>query len=84
MPINGQGSERAVVRPLPPVPRRRERLSKEASLREVMSHFATGVTVITAGDEDGHGMTANAFTSVSLDPPRPSGPRGSPGGGGSR
>ncbi|WP_253888140.1 flavin reductase family protein [Actinokineospora diospyrosa] len=34
-----------------------------------MSRFATGVTVLTAGGPDGHGMTANAFTSVSLDPP---------------
>jgi flavin reductase (DIM6/NTAB) family NADH-FMN oxidoreductase RutF len=40
-----------------------------ASLREVMSQFATGVTVLTAGGERGHGMTANAFSSVSLDPP---------------
>lgn len=41
----------------------------EASLREVMARFATGITVLTAAGEDGHGMTANAFTSVSLDPP---------------
>lgn len=40
-----------------------------AALREVMSQFATGVTVLTAGGEGTHGMTANAFTSVSLDPP---------------
>jgi flavin reductase (DIM6/NTAB) family NADH-FMN oxidoreductase RutF len=40
-----------------------------ASLREVMSQFASGVTVLTAGGEHGHGMTANAFSSVSLDPP---------------
>src|SRR5256885_7444561 len=39
------------------------------SLREVMSQFATGITVITAGGEHAHGMTANAFTSVSLEPP---------------
>ncbi|HEY7596962.1 MAG TPA: flavin reductase family protein [Actinophytocola sp.] len=38
-------------------------------LRDVMSSFATGVTVLTAGGEHGHGMTANAFSSVSLDPP---------------
>ncbi|MFH9472153.1 flavin reductase family protein [Streptomyces clavifer] len=38
-------------------------------LREVMSLFATGVTVLSVGGEDIHGMTANAFTSVSLDPP---------------
>jgi flavin reductase (DIM6/NTAB) family NADH-FMN oxidoreductase RutF len=38
-------------------------------LRDVMSHFATGITVLTAGGDHSHGMTANAFTSVSLDPP---------------
>ena len=42
---------------------------EEAPLREVMARFATGITVLTAAGEDGHGMTANAFTSVSLDPP---------------
>jgi flavin reductase len=38
--------------------------------REAMSHFASGVTVVTTvqGGID-HAMTANAFTSVSLDPP---------------
>ncbi|WP_424923279.1 flavin reductase family protein [Amycolatopsis arida] len=50
-------------------PQRRSRLSQQASLREVMAQFATGVTVLTAGGRDGHGMTANAFSSVSLDPP---------------
>ncbi len=40
-----------------------------AKMREVMSRFATGVTVITVGGEHVHAMTANAFTSVSLDPP---------------
>jgi len=37
--------------------------------RKAMGCFATGVTVITV-DQDGevHGMTANAFCSVSLDP----------------
>jgi flavin reductase (DIM6/NTAB) family NADH-FMN oxidoreductase RutF len=39
------------------------------ALREVMAQFATGVTVLTAHGEKAHGMTANAFTSVSLDPP---------------
>ncbi|WP_330287211.1 flavin reductase family protein [Streptomyces sp. NBC_00576] len=38
-------------------------------LREVMSRFATGVTVLTVGGEHLHAMTANAFSSVSLDPP---------------
>src|SRR5271170_2826729 len=38
--------------------------------RRVMGNFATGVTVITVEREPGqvHGMTANSFTSVSLDP----------------
>ncbi len=41
----------------------------QAEFRKAMGCFATGVTVITV-DQDGevHGMTANAFTSVSLDP----------------
>lgn len=38
-------------------------------LRAVMSRFATGVTVMTCRCvEEPHGMTANAVTSVSLDP----------------
>jgi flavin reductase (DIM6/NTAB) family NADH-FMN oxidoreductase RutF len=42
-----------------------------AAFRSALGRFATGVTVITV-DHEGqvHGMTANAFTSVSLDPPR--------------
>jgi flavin reductase (DIM6/NTAB) family NADH-FMN oxidoreductase RutF len=38
--------------------------------RRVMSHFATGVTVVTGRDEGGSpvGLTANAVTSVSLEP----------------
>ncbi|MGM1062892.1 flavin reductase family protein [Saccharothrix sp. Mg75] len=42
---------------------------EQTSLREAMSLFATGVTVLAVGGEHVHGMTANAFTSVSLDPP---------------
>ena len=42
-------------------------------LREARGRFVSGVTVVTtAGGPDGqrvHGMTANAFTSVSLEPP---------------
>lgn len=39
--------------------------------RRVLGHFATGVTVISTTGEDGRptGLTASAFTSVSLDPP---------------
>ncbi|HWZ82170.1 MAG TPA: flavin reductase family protein [Terriglobales bacterium] len=40
-----------------------------SNFRQAMGSFATGVTVVTV-DEGGevHGMTANAFCSVSLDP----------------
>ena|SRR5215813_11554256 len=40
-------------------------------LRNMLGRFATGVTVVTTQDKDGqkYGITANAFTSVSLDPP---------------
>lgn len=40
-------------------------------MREVMGHFATGVTVVTAHGADGVpvGTTANAISSVSLRPP---------------
>lgn len=39
-------------------------------LRDACGSFATGVTVISTRTEDGdHGMTANAFMSVSLNPP---------------
>jgi len=38
--------------------------------RQALGCFATGVTVITTSSgEHGYGMTANAFSSVSLDPP---------------
>ena len=39
--------------------------------RRALGHFATGVTTVTTLDADGRptGLTASAFTSVSLDPP---------------
>lgn len=38
--------------------------------RRILGRFATGVTVVTTGTPEAPvGMTANAFTSVSLDPP---------------
>lgn len=42
-----------------------------AQFRQLCGRFATGVVVITATAADGSpaGMTANSFTSVSLDPP---------------
>lgn len=43
----------------------------DTAFRQAMSQFATGVTVVTARDEDGGplGLTVNSFSSVSLDPP---------------
>src|SRR3984893_8665253 len=40
-------------------------------LRRALGAFVTGVTVITTTDGEGrfHGVTANSFSSVSLDPP---------------
>lgn len=42
-------------------------------MRKAMSRFVSGVTVITSVENEEttsvHGMTANSFTSVSLDPP---------------
>lgn len=41
------------------------------NLRNAFSQFATGVTVVTTVTEDGEriGVTANSFTSLSMDPP---------------
>ena len=41
------------------------------TLRDALGCFATGVTVVTCVDGEGQpfGLTANSFTSVSLDPP---------------
>ena len=41
------------------------------TLRDALGCFATGVTVVTCFDSEGRpfGLTANSFTSVSLDPP---------------
>jgi 3-hydroxy-9,10-secoandrosta-1,3,5(10)-triene-9,17-dione monooxygenase reductase component len=41
------------------------------ALRRALGTFTTGVTVVTARDPDGReaGVTANSFSSVSLDPP---------------
>jgi flavin reductase len=38
-------------------------------LRRTFGAFATGVTVVTVGGNAPHAMTANSFSSVSLDPP---------------
>jgi flavin reductase (DIM6/NTAB) family NADH-FMN oxidoreductase RutF len=42
----------------------------EARFRQVLGHFTTGVTVITAAAPDGPvGLAVGSFASVSLDPP---------------
>ena len=45
--------------------------SDARTLRDAMGCFATGITIVTALAPDGTpvGLTANSFTSVSLDPP---------------
>ena len=39
--------------------------------RRLLGHFAAGVTIITtkSGDDEPYGLTATAFSSVSLEPP---------------
>ena len=49
-----------------------ERQISPGEMRATLGRFCTGVTVISTADGEGeqvHAMTANAFTSVSLDPP---------------
>ncbi len=55
-------SSKTSTMPLPPI--------SEKDYRQTLGYFATGVTVVTAERAPGlvHGMTANAFTSVSLHP----------------
>ncbi len=44
--------------------------SDARTLRDALGCFATGVTIVTAATPDGPiGLTANSFTSLSLDPP---------------
>jgi len=42
-----------------------------AAFRRALGRFGSGVTVVTArtGHTEDHGMTASAFSSLSLDPP---------------
>lgn len=40
-----------------------------ARFREVLGHFASGVTVVTAAADDPVGFTCQAFAALSLDPP---------------
>ena len=57
----------------PPVSKLRmdRQTNRDASLREVMSSYPTGVTIVAArgGDGEPFGLTVNSFTSLSLDPP---------------
>lgn len=50
---------------------RRRTCVDESEFRFVLSQFATGITVVTARDEEQRprAITVNAFASVSLDPP---------------
>jgi len=46
-------------------------MDESTQLRQCLGKFATGVTVVTCSDGNGKpfGITANSFSSVSLDPP---------------
>jgi flavin reductase (DIM6/NTAB) family NADH-FMN oxidoreductase RutF len=47
-----------------------QRIVDPQAMREVMGHFASGVTVVTAVTGDGPvGFTCQSFSSLSLDPP---------------
>lgn len=59
------GSQITSARP----PRISQEIVIPATMRETMARFATGVVVLTVGGDHIHGMTANAFSSVSLKPP---------------
>jgi flavin reductase (DIM6/NTAB) family NADH-FMN oxidoreductase RutF/DNA-binding IclR family transcriptional regulator len=63
--VNPQAGEHKEVE-MPDVP-----LFDSRDLRRVLGSFVTGVTVVTTTDGEGrfHGVTANSFSSVSLDPP---------------
>ena len=47
-----------------------ELLDDTRALRNTLGRFATGVTIVTAIDPDGHpiGLTVNSFSAVSLKP----------------
>ena len=45
-------------------------IERQKALRKAFGCFGTGVTVVTVFTDDGPvGMTANSFSSISLDPP---------------
>jgi flavin reductase (DIM6/NTAB) family NADH-FMN oxidoreductase RutF/pimeloyl-ACP methyl ester carboxylesterase len=60
-----------IERRVPRVPPAYRAGSDPRTLRDALGCFATGVTVVTTVDAQGEpaGLTANSFTSVSLDPP---------------
>jgi len=63
-------SESAASTLVPPGEGTEARPFNSKLFRDALGSFATGVTVITTqGAEHPYGMTANAFSSVSLDPP---------------
>lgn len=49
----------------------RRPMTDQQKFRQCLARFATGVTVVTCNDAQGRpcGITANSFSSVSLDPP---------------
>ncbi|WP_233492133.1 flavin reductase family protein [Blastococcus sp. TF02A-30] len=53
-----------------PAPEDPPRIVDPRMLRDVLGHFASGVTVVTADTADGPiGFTCQSFSSLSLDPP---------------
>ncbi len=63
--------ERRLMTKAVPLPERRTSSADARLYRNVVGGFASGVVVVLCGDdkESLHGMTANSFTSVSIDPP---------------
>lgn len=60
-----------LARKIPPVKVESHQGFDPLALRQVFGQFATGVTIVTTGDQNGSpvGMTASSFNTVSLDPP---------------
>jgi flavin reductase (DIM6/NTAB) family NADH-FMN oxidoreductase RutF len=56
---------------VPPTEHRQAEAFDQRDLRNALGTFATGVTIVTTCGPDGAplGLTANSFSSVSLDPP---------------
>jgi flavin reductase (DIM6/NTAB) family NADH-FMN oxidoreductase RutF/pimeloyl-ACP methyl ester carboxylesterase len=78
LPGGDQGSELLngllldfLERRIPLAPPEYREGSDARTFRDALGCFATGITIVTAFAEDGQpiGLTANSFTSVSLDPP---------------